>query len=529
MNIPWIRRACWGLIVGLLLAAAWLHFAGKINLLTADLGRHLSNGRLFCTSHLILTTNFYSYTHPDFPALCHHWGIGPVLYGVWTAWGFNGLSVFYAGVLLLTFVLALLTAQRSSFTGAAVLAGVLSLPLVAYRIEIRPEGASTLFFMLEYFLLSEWRQGRVRTAWLWFLVLLQVVWVNTHILFFTGLVLTGIYWIDAKVTGARQGLGRILCWAVLASLANPFTLQGLSQPLTIFQGYGYDLAENQTVFFIMKRFSGPQYGYFLAFLMGSVMLLIARMLKERTWRRAVPEAMLLFIFGLMAVKSVRAIALFGFCSIPVVAGSLQVLLADAPSRRRAVAWLGAGLVVLAGIAPSTIWSPLRRFAPFVTEEQYRNSFFYVLTRPSLWSGLMPGAERSAAFFKAAGLKGPVFNNYDIGGYFIFALYPQERPFVDNRPEAYPSDFFRREYVPMQENETQWAAALKKYGFELIYFYRHDITPWAQPFLIRRLDDPLWAPVYADDYTIIFARRGGVNQALIGRAELPRAMFKATVK
>ena len=120
---------------------------------------------------------------------------------------------------------------------------------------------------------------------------------------------------------------------------------------------------------------------------------------------------------------------------------------------------------------------------------------------------MPGVERSADFFKAAGLKGPVFNNYDIGGYFIFYLFPQERPFVDNRPEAYPVDFFKRVYGPMQEKEQDWSEARAKYGFELIYFYRHDITPWAQPFLLRRLDDPEWAPVFVDDYTIILARRG----------------------
>ncbi|MBF0386880.1 MAG: hypothetical protein HQL20_03380 [Candidatus Omnitrophica bacterium] len=533
MNILWLRRSCWALVVVLMFAAAWLHFAGRINLLTADLGRHLVNGREFFASHLILTTNYYSYTNPDFLALCHHWGIGPFFYACWQAWGFSGLSAVYTGILWATLVLAVFTARRSAGNGAVVLAGMLALPLAAYRIEIRPEGVSTLFLMIEYFLLSEWRAGRVRGAWLWVIVLLQVVWVNVHILFFSGLVLTGVYWLDARLSFApADNRCRTINWifggALLASLVNPFTFFGLSQPLSIFQGYGYDLVENQTIFFMLRRFPGNQvYGYFLMLFLASLLLLVARWSRDGGWRKVLPQALLWLFFGLMAVKSVRAIAMFSFIFIPVVAESLETLLRHKRQWRRLAGWTGVGLVFLAVAWPSSLWSPVGKFAPYVAEERHKKAFFYILARPDIWSGLMPGVERSADFFKSAGLKGPVFNNYDIGGYFIFYLFPQERPFVDNRPEAYPVDFFKRTYSPMQEQEAVWQAQAQKHGFELIYFYRHDITPWAQPFLLRRLDDPQWAPVFVDDYTLILARRGGVNQAVIGRHELPRAMFKKT--
>jgi hypothetical protein len=80
---------------------------------------------------------------------------------------------------------------------------------------------------------------------------------------------------------------------------------------------------------------------------------------------------------------------------------------------------------------------------------------------------------------------------------------------------------------MQENDAVWTEVDKQYGFQVIYFYRHDQTTWAQPFLIRRVSDPLWAPVFVDPYTIIFVKRGGVNKAVIDRFELPRSMFKST--
>ena len=140
-------------------------------------------------------------------------------------------------------------------------------------------------------------------------------------------------------------------------------------------------------------------------------------------------------------------------------------------------------------------------------------------------GLMPKVNASAEFFKQTSLKGPIFSNYDIGGYLIYHFGPQEKVFVDNRQEAFPPDFFQKIYIPMQEDSSVWRQEEVKYGFNVIYFYRHDLTPWGQDFMIARVKDPQWAPVFVDDYTIIFARRGSIDQGAIDRFELPKSMFK----
>ncbi|PIP87416.1 hypothetical protein COW81_00305, partial [Candidatus Campbellbacteria bacterium CG22_combo_CG10-13_8_21_14_all_36_13] len=49
------------------------------------------------------------------------------------------------------------------------------------------------------------------------------------------------------------------------------------------------------------------------------------------------------------------------------------------------------------------------------------------------------------------IQGNMFNNFDIGGYLIYRLYPDRKVFVDNRPEAYPAEFFEKVYKPMQES------------------------------------------------------------------------------
>ena len=120
--------------------------------------------------------------------------------------------------------------------------------------------------------------------------------------------------------------------------------------------------------------------------------------------------------------------------------------------------------------------------------------------------------------------GPIFNDYDIGGYLLFHLFPKEKVFIDNRPEVYPADFFEKTYIPMQEDETIWEENQQKYGFNAIFFSINDATPWAQKFLIERVKDNEWAPVFVDNYAIIFVKRTEANKGIIEKFEIPKEKF-----
>ena len=142
------------------------------------------------------------------------------------------------------------------------------------------------------------------------------------------------------------------------------------------------------------------------------------------------------------------------------------------------------------------------------------------------TGLREGINTSAEFYKGLKIQGPIFNNYDIGGYLIYHLYPQEKVFVDNRPEAYSVSFFEDIYYPMMADETKWKEMDAKYNFNCIYFDRNDNTEHGQPFLIRRIEDPEWVPIFADqrDPAIILLKRNQQNAAIIAQYELPKSMF-----
>jgi hypothetical protein len=426
---------------------------------------------------------------------------------IWKVGGFKALSIVYIVICLAAFVLFFKSARRWLPFEAVLGLSLLVILLITDRREIRPEGLSSFFMGLYFYLLTRFREGSI-TPKLLFLILLpvQLIWVNTHIFFFMGPLITAAFLCESHLSplGAenKRLLLKLCGVSLLINLINPSFLAGALTPLNIFKGLGYNLAENQTIFFMLKRF--PQnilYPWTLMLAAGTVIIMFLG-IKAGELRRTLPF-LLLFVFALAAgFKAVRLIPYFGLLFIPLSAICL------APYFKKSRIWLNWGFLAIGLI--SLGWQ--QKALPH-----------------TLQIGLFPGINESARFYRENNLKGPIFSNYDIGGYLIFHLAPEEKVFVDNRQEAFPPEFFKNTYIPMQEDSARWEEELAKHNFNVIYFYRHDLTPWGQTFLIKRVQDPLWAPIFVDDFTIIFVKRTPENADLIGSYEIPQNRFGITGK
>ena len=515
-----------------------VHFGDPIRLVTADLGRHLKNGELILTGeHKVFTANFYSYTQPSFPFVNHHWGCGVLFYLIYQWGGFTGLSFFYIGVLLLTFILFFRIAENFSDYSCAFFFSVLALPIMTDRLEIRPEGLSVLLIAIYLYLLFKYQRGELSFRWLlWTIPFLQIFWVNTHIFFFMGGFLIVVFLLDAWLSRRDPQMMRdlfVLCLcAAAASVVNPAFIKGALVPLTIFKEYGYRLAENQSVLFMQKRFGhDPKYLYFEGLVLLSLIGWVMTYWKKN-WRAHIAATLIFLFFLLLGLKTVRSMAMFAFVFIPLSCFFWAAFMERFSKRARRVTsgiLLAGGLLIVGhGMCfANSYFSPCQRLEPFIAFQEkgaHERSLFYLLRNPQIWTGLVPGINRPAEFFQQLKIQGPVFNNYDIGGYLIFHLAPKTKVFVDNRPEAYSVPFFKEIYVPMQEDDRVWHKVEEQYHFNSIFFYRYDLTPWGQDFLIHRIQDPTWAPVFVDAFTIIFLKRNEQNKAVINAFELPRSMF-----
>ncbi len=265
------------------------------------------------------------------------------------------------------------------------------------------------------------------------------------------------------------------------SALNPHFLNGLIYPFQILGNYGYRVLENQSIFFLENIIEVPVVLYFKIALSILILSWVYAFYRLFRYKEGVSVANLVLSIGLsyLALIQIRNFGLFGFFALVIISVNLRALRLDM-SRYLLLPALGGLLVFMLVINPG-----------------YWESRTFGL-------GLAPGIEKGAEFFVRENIRGSVFNNYDIGGYLIYYLFPKEKVFVDNRPEGYPVEFFTQTYVPMQENDQVWEAKSKEYNFNSIFFYRLDLTPWAQRFLLSRIQDPEWAPVFVDNYNIIFS-------------------------
>lgn len=492
--------------------------AQKINFTTADLGRHLKNGELFFKEHIIPNTNLYSYTYPNYPFVNHHWGSGAIFYLIKMFFGFTGLSIFFIVLSLFTFLLFFNIAWKYSRFEFAMLISIVIIPILGSRTEIRPEVFSYFLSGLFFWLLSNYKSNRISPRLLFFLPLLELIWVNLHIYFPIGILLIGLFLLEEffmliiqkkrNINKHMKILITILILSILAIIFNPAGITGAIYPLKIFEDYGYRLIENQSVWFIEKLITYPPIRYFkivFVLLSASWLFKLRKIIKQRN-SFPIVNLLLTLLFSFLGWTAIRNFTIFGYFALPITAINLRNI--NILKRKTKDDYF---LVIISAV--------FLFLAIVVINPQYWS------TKKILYGfGLRKRVENAALFFKKENIQGSIFNNYDIGSYLIYYLYPEQRVFVDNRPEAYPASFFKKIYIPLQENEQKWKEIDKRYNFNVIFFYRHDATPWGQNFLVKRVFDPKWAPVYVDEYCIILLKRNGVNKPTIQKYELPKEIF-----
>jgi tetratricopeptide (TPR) repeat protein len=456
----------------------------------------------------LLFKNFYSYTEPDSPFVNHHWLYGVIVYGVYTLGGFKVLSLFNILLALLTFSLAFsISSRRAGFY----LSALVSLPFIlilSERVEVRPEMFSYLFFFLVWYLLEFWPKPK---QLLWLLPLIFLFWINIHIYFFLGFVLVGVFaimrsrnktdWLFWLKVGGLSGL---------ACFINPNTYRSVLYPLNIFNNYGYEIAENKSIFFLEKLFTNPN---ILLFKILVVVLVVSWLIRIYQKKRVPLFDLFWSIFvSVLSVLAIRNFPLFALVGFIIVATNLATLKVYWFKWKESFYFLFSLLLIIS-------------FSIFIIHDGWAKNNFI---RKPFGLGLSAKSSGSAEFFLANNLVGPIFNNYDVGSALIFWLYPKEKVFVDNRPEAYSYQFFADIYRPMQLEEDKWQEYSEKYNFNIIYFSYTDSTPWASSFLAKRLSDSDWPLIYLDERFAIMIKNTDDNQILIDKFKIDQGNLEPAI-
>ncbi|MEN9406875.1 MAG: hypothetical protein RLZZ455_91, partial [Candidatus Parcubacteria bacterium] len=442
-----------------------------------DLGRHLKMGEVILQCLCVPQTNLFSYTHPDFPVVNHEWLTQVILFFFYKHFGLTSLLFVKIAVIMLSFAIVYYLAKKKSSWYWLTLISFVCIIIFSSRFRVRPEMFSYLFLALFLLILSYYQRAK---RLLLLLPLLMTLWVNMHIYFILGFMLYGSFLLQEFLVTKKPPTFLLIIGGLLfvATLLNPEFVDGALLPFTFSANYGLSVQENMSVFEFGKY--APSFIYTLTLqvmtfeIVVGIFLLTAPLLFKKTAVANITNGLFSALLGL---RFVRSISIFGLLGLEPL--SEKMTLIEKNLRHTA------GHHMLNTVKTLLLLSVL-----FVTylyaDGLHKNKV--------LQFGFQPYAEDATNFINNNQVQGPIFNNYQIGNYLIYGLYPREKIFIDARPEMYPKEFLS-EYERMLVDQDFFDTQVHKYGINLIVFgVQMEDPETIRPFLLRQIESKKWIPI-----------------------------------
>ncbi|MBP7829840.1 MAG: hypothetical protein KA248_07975 [Kiritimatiellae bacterium] len=500
--------------------------------LTEDLGRHLLLGRLIVERGSVPDTNLLTYTWPGHPFINHHWLSEAVFYLLHQAFGLNGLIVLKAALMAGVLALAMRTVRPGRCSARYLWTAVPAAVVLGYRAHIRPElftflGVAFYGWVFErlraaapapgpgHTLPSVATGGRGGRRAFWpvaGLVLYAWFWANAHIYFIFGLGMAGAYflerWRARRAWPWPEALG--LAALVGVSLLNPSGGRGLLYPFAIFREYALSVVENASPLELWRAALNPML-LALPLLTG---LAVAAVFGVTTGRprdarepRRLAHVIILLAALAAAWRMARSAPLLALAVLPV-AGEWSRRPA---SSRRGMRWIGLGSAGLAALG----------LAAAVVEGSYARPF------PAPGCPTPFGLDDETRFLalrrlREDGLPGRVFSDYNIGSLVEYNLWP-EPGYLDNRPEAFPSSFWREEYYPALGLGEDWERIRRERGIETVAV---SLSGVGSEYVLSMMNRPEWKLVHLDFLLAVWVRASAENEPFIRRHLFTRERLEA---
>lgn len=367
---------------------------------------------------------------------------------------------------------------------STLMSGLILSPLLLERNDIRPEVFGYLFFSLIVYMLITYPNNK---KLMYFLPLIMLVWINIHITFVFGIFLILLLLIKTLFSKEKYPYIFILIFSLFILIINPHGLKGVMYPFNIFQNYGYTIVENQNTFYLSKMIFDPLLKYlFLISPVVIISLIILTIVNQLT------AALILLTFFCLTIFQFRHLPFFVLAAIPAFSISfdkiMRLILQKYPVMV-SLKQLAIGILLLTLFLMSAFFISNKYYLIFDTDKQFGLGFRSV-------------QEKAVEFVYENKLSGNIFNNFDIGGYFIYKFHPKYKVFIDNRPEAYPVDFINDVYKKLQVDQLVQDKVFEQYKIKTVFFNYNDQTEWGKAFVARILKDHNWRLIYLDPEVFI---------------------------
>ena len=391
--------------------------------------------------------------------------------------GWTGLLLLFGAIITVAFGICYWRSPGKPFIAglSTFMAALASAPLFG----LRPQMFTLLFASVFIAILSSaFMRNMSRT--LWVLPLAMLLWVNLHAGFAVGIALILMFIAMASIEKKWNQLKPLIitlagCLAVVP--INPHGFRMFSYPLQTLSSTAMQS--------LIQEWLSPDFHQF-RFLPLAILMLATFAVLAVSPQRITRGALLgLLILSLAALRSGRHIPLFSIYAAPIFAehfsGWLEsrgrFALREQPLNAAKVL-INLALLFLPGVVI------VRELVDFkIHEASYESRKYPVAAVDEI---------------KRQQLDGPIFNDYNWGGYLIWRLYPERRVFIDGRADVY-SDTFLFDYVSTLNAKPSWREQFQRFGIQTVL-----IEPRSSlATLLRQEKD--WRTVFEDAGSVVFAR------------------------
>lgn len=494
----------------ILLVVGFLHPTKEIS---RDLGEHLLIGKIIFETHKVITTNLFSYTYPNYPFIDNKW-LGEIIFYIFDKYlGLNSLIILNTFTVVAAFIVVYSYVVRRYNIFLISCSSLLYFLILFDRTYIRPEIFSYFFLAATVAILYRFREKFTKSIFL--VIPIELIWVNMHIYFIVGIFLIALFLFEASISYRSKYNGKYILTLLVVFVAsitvtfiNPYGLKGVLFPLTFYNNYGFPINENLNFFTIAALLQNKFIYSYFAFEVVCVMLFVFLFLNLRKSRLI--DWLISSLLIVLAISSVRNMPLFVFATyIP--------------------------FIHVVSLTSKKFHFITQKYRSQRLNYQIILSVFIILLIIGLilnyWSvqgfgfGSDKRGENAVNFLISNNIKGPIFNNYDIGSYLAYRLYPKELVFVDGRPEVYPYSFYNTIYLPLQKDEKIFKEMDNKYLFNTVFINYPDQQPLTITFLRSMIANNDWVPVYLDESIVIFIKNNDANKKIIQRYKISPSTYQ----
>ena len=474
-------------VLALISAAVLVH--GARPLLDLDLWWHMKLGELLLAGEPDTSVEVFSHTQAGNPWPWKDAGAGILFHGLWQLGGAPAIIGFK--VLLFGTLAWLLWRwvhhERKVPTSLAVVILAAVLDAVAFRFTERAASISLVILVLVLLLVERDRRS---LRGLWWVVPLTVLNANLH----RGVLLVPVVlWAHAVTTFVEARLGRERNWrrasmvalaASLGCLVTPYGIRIITTTIALTGQHSPLITEWAPVSVELIRLLTP--ASFVT--IGATVLGTALgQWKQRPWS---PWDLMLAAMALtLGSSSMRHLPVLALLGAGPAASGLAAASKAWTGRLRGLISVSAAGVLLA----STLARPVELPGTALTPAHY--------------------PERGLAFVQSLPEplhpKGALFNEFGLGGFIIFHLWPRHRVYIDGRTDlVYPASFVEHYSRVLHEHES-FAREAAEQSIEWVFI---DNVPMDRSRLHFDLD-PAWTLVHASRRALIYVRAAGPNAAL----------------